>query len=191
MTLARTEPRSESSVHQHLYHLDEWVESRLGDAQPAENPNLKLGNWTFVFRDCQTTDSNPPGEWIRVEATNLARHESTSSASSLNKLRGLEDNWNGYGSPVPNAAALENAQRVVELLHHEGRAPSRLAPSADGGVEVYLSRGTRYCSIECSNDGTIVGGVSDRQGHIQTWSSLIESSELITRIRESLDFVDG
>lgn len=187
MSLLNVRP-SESSGHQLLY---DYRAGGVSDGDEDQSSDVAVLDWQFVVPDQITTASNRSGELIFDETERLVRHQSQSTIQLLSSLLALKDDWNGYGSPAPNSVAHQNARRVLEELHQRGRNPARIAPSADGGIEVYLSRGARYCSIECFNDGTIVGGASDRGGRIETWSSSAERAELDPRIQESLDFLDG
>lgn len=179
---------SESSGHQLLY---DYRVGGVSDGDEDQSSDVAVLDWRFFVPDQITTASNRSGELIFDETERLVRHQSQSTIQLLSSLLALKDDWNGYGSPAPNSVAHQNARRVIEELHQLGRSSDRIAPSADGGIEIYLSRNKNYCSIECFNDGTIVGGTSDRAGRIQTWSSSTEASELGPRIQESLDFVNG
>jgi hypothetical protein len=91
----------------------------------------------------------------------------------VNELRSsvaaVPDNWNGYGSPSPNATALALAERVLAAVDDAGFRAVRVMPSADGGVGIIFRSGTFYADIECYNSNEIVGTLSNRKGSITTF----------------------
>ena len=72
-------------------------------------------------------------------------------------LANLRPNWDTYAAPAPNGVSVANAIRVLNLLEAMNLGPTRILPSAEGGVGVCFVRGDRYADIECSNDGEILG----------------------------------
>jgi len=72
-------------------------------------------------------------------------------------LAKLRPNWDSYGAPVPNGRSVANAIRVLNLLESLNLDPTRILPSAEGGVGICFVRGDRYADIECSNEGEVLG----------------------------------
>jgi hypothetical protein len=72
-------------------------------------------------------------------------------------LANLRQNWDSYGAPVPNERSIANAIRVLDLLESLNLDPTRILPSAEGGVGICFVREDRYADIECSNDGEVLG----------------------------------
>ena len=81
----------------------------------------------------------------------------------------LKDNWNGYGSPAPSPTARENARRVLENLAENSPDPSRISPSAEGGIAITFARGGKIATVECSNSGAISAVRSDRVQEPEAW----------------------
>jgi hypothetical protein len=77
--------------------------------------------------------------------------------SRLFELAQIGSNWDTYGAPAPNEAALENAVRVLEHMKPFDLMLASIVPSAEGGVGFCFSRDDRYADIESSNDGDIIG----------------------------------
>jgi len=77
--------------------------------------------------------------------------------SRLSELAQIGSNWDTYGAPAPNQAALETAVRVLEHMNPFDLMLANIVPSAEGGVGFCFSRGDRYADIESSNDGDIIG----------------------------------
>jgi len=72
-------------------------------------------------------------------------------------LAKLRLNWDSYGAPAPNESSVANAIRVLNLLETLNLDPTRILPSAEGGVGICFVRGDRYADIECSNEGEVLG----------------------------------
>ena len=90
----------------------------------------------------------------------------------LEAIRQLPPNWNGRQWERPNPTALYWASVVVALLGTQNEKPDKIKPSADGGVAVCFSRGTRYTDVECFNRGTIVTLLMDRVSGIRDVASI-------------------
>ena len=70
----------------------------------------------------------------------------------LEKVAGFEtlkDGWNGRRSTATIPQAL------VRMIVGRDLDPTRLAPSAVGGVGVTRCAGERVASVECYNDGSV------------------------------------
>lgn len=103
----------------------------------------------------------------------------------IGELRKLEHDWNGYGSEPPNLTAESHAQIVVDCLFELDISPERIIASAENGIGIYVKKAKRYAIIECLNDGEIVIGLSDRQGHIKNRELTPEYDD----VRESLEWM--
>jgi hypothetical protein len=77
--------------------------------------------------------------------------------SKLVALARLKSNWDSYGAPAPNNAAVQNADRVLGIMLPFDLASVSIVPSAEGGIGFCFARGERYADIEFSNDGEILG----------------------------------
>lgn len=73
----------------------------------------------------------------------------------LDNMRDLENNWDGYDSPPPNATALRTAQDVLNILHNTGFKPSTLSASVEAGITISFYHEKRYAVLECYNDGDV------------------------------------
>jgi len=76
---------------------------------------------------------------------------------SVHALAKLRPNWDSYGAPAPSGRSIANAIRVLNLLESLNLDPTRILPSAEGGVGICFVREDRYADIECSNDGEVLG----------------------------------
>lgn len=75
----------------------------------------------------------------------------------------LRRNWDSYGAESPSARAMHDAMTFLENLHDEGSNPTRIAPSAIGGVGITIKRAgcSRRGYVEFRNDGGIYCLLSD------------------------------
>ncbi len=76
---------------------------------------------------------------------------------SVHALAQLRPNWDSYGAPAPNGRSIANAIRVLNLVESLNLDPTRILPSAEGGVGICFVREDRYADIECSNEGEVLG----------------------------------
>lgn len=76
--------------------------------------------------------------------------------NQLDKMRGLEDNWNGLGSAAPNATAFRNLDDLMLIFHEMNFIPSQISPSAEEGIGISFLKDEKYAIIECYNDGNIL-----------------------------------
>src|SRR5262249_55611390 len=79
----------------------------------------------------------------------------------FSRLGELREGWNGYAAPAPSETAVLAAKRFVDLLLREDYEPSRLAPSAVGGVGVTHRHGGKSVYVEVYNDGRVLALFSD------------------------------
>jgi hypothetical protein len=77
--------------------------------------------------------------------------------SKLFELEHLGSNWDSYGAPAPNNAAVQNAVRILEMMQPFDLAFTSIVPSAEGGIGFCFARGEFYADIESSNEGEILG----------------------------------
>jgi len=75
----------------------------------------------------------------------------------VRELASLRSNWDSYGAPAPTDRSVANATRVLNLLEPLNLDPTRILPSAEGGIGICFIQGNRYADIECSNEGEVLG----------------------------------
>lgn len=75
----------------------------------------------------------------------------------LLELAGLKSNWDSYGAPAPNNAALQNAVRILQMMQPFDLVLAKIVPSAEGGIGFCFASGENYADIESTNDGEILG----------------------------------
>jgi hypothetical protein len=83
--------------------------------------------------------------------------------SKLDEMKRLQEGWNGYSAPVPSGAAIDTARSFLSILSSENYEPTKLAPSAVGGVGITRKEGGRRVYVEFFNDGEVFALFSDRK----------------------------
>jgi len=108
----------------------------------------------------------------------------------LEQLERLNEGWNGYSAPAPSKKAVVTARGFLSNILSEKIEPSRLAPSAVGGVGITHKRNKKRVYVEFFNNGEICALFSDNESPPQ--SKRIDPSyerfrELINEIQDYLD----
>jgi hypothetical protein len=80
----------------------------------------------------------------------------------LASCKSLRDGWNGYTAPAPSEQAIDLAMRFLDAMKATELSPTRVAPSAMGGVAVTRKVGERKVLVELYNDGRVFALFSDR-----------------------------
>jgi hypothetical protein len=103
----------------------------------------------------------------------------------------LSQGWNGSRAPAPTLRAIANAARFVYGMSAAGYHPTRVAPSAVGGVGITRRGGDRKVLIEFFNDGSASALFADdatEQMHIHRAKITPRGfRDVLERIREYLD----
>lgn len=110
----------------------------------------------------------------------------------LAQLRAVQENWDSYGAPAPNAASIESARHVLDLMDLNDLIPTQILPSAEGGIGICFVKGDRYADIECSNDGEILGVYytgKEMPRLLETDSTDSSVKNAIQKIRDHLEAV--
>jgi len=74
---------------------------------------------------------------------------------TISDLRRLDDNWDTYGSPRIQHAAVERAVQVLRAADREDPPPPRVVPVSGGGLQIGWAAGARELEIEMLPDGSI------------------------------------
>jgi len=109
----------------------------------------------------------------------------------LDNLSHLTNDWNAYGSPAPSPNAIEAADRILNALQTIFLRPTRILPSAEGGVAItFLSASQNRAVMEALNNGERFILLYDLNGNNETieWQITDPSSSmaLLERLRNHL-----
>jgi hypothetical protein len=110
------------------------------------------------------------------------------AVNSLSALRGLTSDWNGYGAEAPNKEALEAASLTLEQLEAMDLQPSRILPSAAGGVSICFFRPKKYAELEYYNTGETVSIIKNTKTN---WRDVWEVDSPVEAIRKIKTFLEG
>jgi hypothetical protein len=91
----------------------------------------------------------------------------TTWEEKLDRFRDLKPGWNGYTAPPPSPVAITQARAFLDQLLHARREPSRVAPSAVGGVAITQKTRERKVYVEFLNAGQVLALFSDGVGEPQ------------------------
>jgi len=74
---------------------------------------------------------------------------------ALDDLAALRANWDGYGSPAIQPAALESARRLLSAVEREGLPAPRIGPVSGGGIGIAWQTGQNELELEVLPDGAL------------------------------------
>lgn len=82
--------------------------------------------------------------------------------AQLKAAESLQAGWNGYSAPAPHPWSIEEARRFCDSVWLQGIKPSRVAPSAVGGIGITFRNGSQKVYVEFLNDQSIYALYSQR-----------------------------
>ncbi len=106
----------------------------------------------------QAPSESPAGSWLVLTLTRL------------NELARLQANWDGYGSPAVQRAALQTAIRLLLELAPDEPAEPQIIPVPGGGVQLEWQTASRELELEILPQGTVeylrVEGEHTKEGEL-------------------------
>ncbi len=112
----------------------------------------------------------------------------------LAKLEGfaqLKEGWNGYTAPPPQTVAIQNARLLLQAMQQDDLRPTRLSPSAMGGVAVTRRQGKRKVLLECYNDGRVYALFSERPAAMRVVSLAADRTAFERFVQEMRDYLNA
>jgi hypothetical protein len=105
----------------------------------------------------------------------------------LRYMSDLPFNWDTYGAEPPRPQTLHRALELLVHLEQRSFVPTRVVPSAEGGVAVFFMRGDRYADIEFLNTGEVLAVTYVGKAEPDVWEITEEPLEpAVERIRKHL-----
>jgi len=160
-------------------HIIEYVESEKSQAGHGTYDTFEVSitkhNIVKKEKDFDTLKPIKSRPWIKH------------FQDKLYSLRGLPNNWNGYGSAAPNSIAIRYAQDILDILYENDFSPDEIFPSSEEGVALFLKKGRKHSVIECYNDGNILSIQYEDNGS----PKLLDIGSSLNEIREALDSIFG
>lgn len=136
----------------------------------------------FLFESSAFGEPVVAFDWPVIDAKTVAgntvpleRGPSTRWDREWDYLSSLKPDWDTYGADAPSERAIETAKSFLDELGENNPDPSRIAPSAEGGVAVTFASGTRTYMIEFFNDGDISTVWSDGRGRVDAEEIMVEA----------------
>jgi hypothetical protein len=111
--------------------------------------------------------------------------------SKLDVLASLSDGWNSYAAPAPNASAIAAARSFLATLQQENFPPTRIAPSAMGGVGVTHRQAGRKVYVEFYNNGTAHALFSSGRESMETRKVSMDQSSTRQFIADMRNYLNG
>lgn len=105
-------------------------------------------------------------------------------------LARLPKGWDSYGADPPNETAIKTSSDFIGILRDYQLRPTKVSPSAEGGVGICFERDDKYADIEFLNDGDVVAVKYRGQSDPEVWEVAKKRKayvESISRIREHLE----
>jgi hypothetical protein len=87
----------------------------------------------------------------------------------IETCRTLKDGWNSYTAPAPNDKSLANAHLFLQVMQLEGIEPTRVGPSAMGGIAITRRVGSRKVFVEFYNDGRVYSLFSEKAAEMKVF----------------------
>ena len=104
----------------------------------------------------------------------------------LDELGKLNANWDGHGAEAPNSLAIMEARKVLYDLEKIDFEPSRILPSAVGGVSLCFFKPKKYGEIECYNTGESIAIIKDTRTNWRSIWEVDSVAESVVKVRNYL-----
>jgi hypothetical protein len=109
----------------------------------------------------------------------------------LDACRSLQEGWNGYTAPAPAPVSIDNARVFLEAMQQAQYEPTRLAPSAMGGVAVTRRVGDKKVLVEFYNDGRAFALFSTRPSEMRVVPLAVAPASFQAFVVEMREFLNG
>jgi hypothetical protein len=167
--------------------VNEPVYIRVGDPASPQSASGSIAEaWLSVIDPAiDSSDTLPTIRYVINQSIEINVWQ-----EKLEQLSSLSQGWNGYDAPPPSNGAINTAKGFLTHLLGGDKGPSRLAPSAVGGVGITHKNNNRRVYVEFFNDGGACVLFSDNETvpeSIRVTPGYMEFRELVEQIRAYLD----
>lgn len=111
--------------------------------------------------------------------------------AKLEDCRSLTDGWNGYSAVAPTGASIENAEAFLKVMQKAGYEPTRVAPSAMGGVAVTRRQDSKKVLVEFYNDGRVFALFSAQPSDMDVKQVPVDTAAFAAFASEIKEYLDG
>ncbi len=128
-----------------------------------DSPTFESAAYINIVGETEYNVARPVGGTapaIRVICQNLGQVQGE-WVMKIASMTQLKEGWNGYHAPPPSPKAIGMAENFLAQLLGMDIEPSRLAPSAGGGVGITRRKNDRRVYVEFFNNGRIYALFSD------------------------------
>lgn len=102
----------------------------------------------------------------------------------INAMALLRPDWNGYGALPPTRECREKVKKLLKAISSV-LPPTRIVPSAEGGIGLCFYVEKRYGDIEFLNSGEMLACTSEILGKPVVW----EVKDIIASVQTIKDFL--
>jgi hypothetical protein len=113
-----------------------------------------------------------------------ARQQFSTLGDELARLADLKDGWDSYRAAAPSPASIATAERILKLLRSAMLPPSRIVPSAAGGIGICFIDADRYADIEIFNDQEILATAYRGRSDPCVWEVNSDTESITEAIRQ-------
>lgn len=139
-----------------------------GNSHRAYSANHSSSALGYVEREIARSTVTSQYLWRMGQLAALSR--------DLKSFKKLKQDWDSYGAMPPADSAVYAAHQFLHLGFEVGLLPSRVLPSAEGGVALRFVAGDKRALVEFLNAGTIDVMLYDKSGVLN--SDLLEPLEI-------------
>ena len=107
-----------------------------------------------------------------------------SASAELSKAASSKQGWDSYDAEAPSPASVATANRVLALLRRSSTAPTRIVPSAEGGIGICFVEGDSYADIEILNSDEILATTYRGQSEPRIWELQTRDDSITAAIEQ-------
>jgi hypothetical protein len=107
---------------------------------------------------------SPGRQWSRVSSVIEMSPQFRQMAEELSELAELPENWNGYGSPRLQPAAISEASNLIGILEVLHMPVPQFVPVSGGGIQLEWHNNKCELEVEIRADGTMEFLIVDETG---------------------------
>jgi len=96
----------------------------------------------------------------------------------------LSHDWDTYGAEPPNDTSRRVAGELLRILERESLVPTRLTPSAEGGIALSFVEGSYRAIIEIYNTGEAAAGTYFEREEPTVWELEPTEDRLLDAIHQ-------
>lgn len=111
--------------------------------------------------------------------------------AKLDGCRSLVDGWNGYSAAAPASAAIDNAELFLKAMQAASCEPTRVSPSAMGGVAITRRNDRKKVLVEFYNDGRAFSLFSEQSSEMGVKQVAIDATSFAAFVAEMQSYLNG